>query len=181
MKIRDYSKWYTPRKECADLVSLAELTSESTLLEPSAGSGNIIKQVHVRMPHAQVTAVEVSESGLAYLHTMSNVRVIKDDFLNYPITNKFDRIIANPPFTNDIWILHLLKMSEHLNENGILVCIIPVKPIMPYNYWLHDALNEALGIAQLNNNKSIEIFPMQNWANNSDGSFTEIQVIKWIK
>jgi trans-aconitate methyltransferase len=177
--MRDYRDKYTPRREAQDLIDLAELDFNSTLLEPSAGNGNIIKQVHVRKPHLPVTAIEVDTAGLAYLHGMSNVKVINQDFLEYPIENKFDRIIANPPFDRDIWLLHFFKMYEHLNENGIMVCIVPKAPIHEYNgAWIRGALKKLEYFLQ---SQKMTIHDMKNWVTNKNGSVTEIEVIKWRK
>lgn len=178
IKERDYTSKHTPRKECQTLVELSELTSTSTILEPSAGMGNIIKQVHVRRPHLQVTAIDIDPGNVLYLRTLSNVKAEYMDFLDYPVSNKFDRVIANPPFDRDIWMLHLVKMYEHLNDRGILTCITPADTIKEYNSFIYGHIIEVLHFAHEND---ISIHPMENWVTNKDGSVTPIQVIKWRK
>lgn len=71
------------------------------------------------------------------------MKIIKQDYLNYSPSGKFDLIIGNPPFyvmkkdmvdevyypyfvgRPNIFILFIIKSLELLNDNGILSFILP--------------------------------------------------------
>lgn len=122
----------TPPDVAARMVELADIHGEQTILEPSAGSGNILYEIiKYEVIHGkeweptQVTAVEVdsklhmdiSASGQA--HT-----TIQADFLKCNGNlGTFDRIIMNPPFKNAADIKHIQHARALLNPGGKLVAI----------------------------------------------------------
>ena len=57
------------------------------------------------------------------LEKNQNVNLIGNDFITEQVERKYDRIIANPPFTNNQDIDHLYKMYDCLKEGGRVVCI----------------------------------------------------------
>lgn len=117
-----------------------------TILEPSCGSGEFITSLKSSFSQ------EVSITGIEYNETIynsilqlnaDNVSIIKQDYLTFAPSSKYDLIIGNPPFyvmkkdsvdkkyhpyfdgRPNIFILFIIKSLEHLNENGILSFILP--------------------------------------------------------
>jgi len=117
-----------------------------TILEPSCGSGEFITSLKSSFSQ------EVSITGIEYNETIynsilqlnaHNVSIIKQDYLTFAPSSKYDLIIGNPPFyvmkkdsvdkkyhpyfdgRPNIFILFIIKSLEHLNENGILSFILP--------------------------------------------------------
>lgn len=109
-----------------------------TFLEPSAGTGQLIRAVarhtdEELLNDAEVTAVELDDARAGrLLATMcgspSQVcqRVVHGDFLNLtPKTiGTFDRIIMNPPFTKSQDMAHVRHARQFLKPHGILVAIM---------------------------------------------------------
>lgn len=94
------------------------------ILEPSAGKGDIIEalknkwgsyEYHYR--NADISAIEIEEDLQAILRG-KDIRVIDSDFLSFAGPDKFDLIIANPPF--DQGDLHLLKAIDIMYRGQIV-------------------------------------------------------------
>lgn len=81
------------------------------ILEPSAGAGDIIEKIKdtYRHSHPTIHAIEKDESLTAMLKG-KGIPVIDRDFLTFSGPDKYDLIIANPPF--DQGDLHLLKAID---------------------------------------------------------------------
>jgi len=122
------------------MVELARIESHHSLLEPSAGTGNILKQIPSALP--RVIAIEINASLVTNLKTsFPKVDVRQSDFL---LCNgnlgTFDRILMNPPFLNGEDIKHILHAKGMLNANGLLVSLCAngprqretLKPVVSY-------------------------------------------------
>lgn len=106
--------------ELADLmVELAALAPGMTVLEPSAGTGNIIAAIRKHID-IHVTAVEINPTLAKYLKA-DTVRCA--DFLEVEDLGKFDRVVMNPPFANATDIDHILRALGMLKPGGRLVAI----------------------------------------------------------
>jgi len=90
------------------------------VLEPSAGKGDIIEGYMRRFDlhrSTDISAIEIDEDLQATLRG-KGFTLIDQDFLTYSGPDKFDLIIANPPF--DTGDLHLLKAIEILYRGQIV-------------------------------------------------------------
>jgi len=171
LKQKDYSKVYTPDNIADYLVELLELEPHHSVLEPSAGHGSLIRAVHRKYLRVIVDYFEINELARMFTFSHNHHTVCRgDDFMEYN-TPKYDRIIANPPFDEDKWLLHTKKMYESLAKDGIMVCIIPRQSIIgntvSYNRFMEK-------MKQL----KVEFFKVDNWATNKDGSITNIGIIR---
>ncbi|MDN3689072.1 DUF4942 domain-containing protein [Cyclobacterium jeungdonense] len=102
------------------------------ILEPSAGSGNILdflkEQGHVRSQH--LYAIE-QDPNLAHILQGKGYKVIGNDFMQYDGDYCFDLIIANPPFSSGD--RHLLHMWEIL-QRGSIICLLNSETVRnPYS------------------------------------------------
>lgn len=176
--MRDYSKFYTPDQEASDLVTLAKPIQEGMkFLEPSFGNGNIIKAIKRFDRTLHVTGYEVQDEPFTEFFDIviknsatANTVLYNLDFLATNIKEKYDRIIANPPFDGDKWISHLIKMYYLLSATGRLVCIVPRQYILTGGdsyQLLYSYFGEQLKQAE----------PIDNWVTNSDGSTTDLYII----
>jgi type I restriction-modification system DNA methylase subunit len=117
---KEFQFFRTPNKLAERIVKLAEIEDGHSVLEPSAGDGVIALTVvdeHEITPdccelnprHREV----LKEAGL---------KVKGDDFLEFE--GSYDRIVANPPFTRQQDVDHVLHMYEILAKGGILVSVM---------------------------------------------------------
>jgi SAM-dependent methyltransferase len=124
----------TPPELAARMVREAEIQPGDRVLEPSAGTGSLLRAIvdYERIldragPAAHVVAVEVSQT-LAFAlpkHLASHVAAV--DFLSLPLNDptlgEFDRIVMNPPFENATDINHIRHAWQFLKPGGRLVAL----------------------------------------------------------
>lgn len=145
-----YGQYFTPKMVAEFMVSLADINSNSKILEPSSGKG-VFLDVLKEKGFSNLTAYEIDKE-LITNHSFVNYK----SFISTEIIDKFDLIIGNPPYirwknleqelkseleNNPIWnkyfnslcdylYIFILKSIELLNENGQLIFICP-------EYWLN--------------------------------------------
>jgi predicted RNA methylase len=91
-----------------------------TILEPSAGKGDLIKAVKEKYRYSyrtEVSAIEIDQHLRAILRG-NDVKVIDSDFLDFAGPDKFDLIIANPPFNEGA--KHLMKAIDIMYRGQII-------------------------------------------------------------
>lgn len=111
----------TPNELAAVAVAIAEIESHHVCLEPSAGQGGLADL----MPKS-TTCVEVSALHCAVLRS-KGYDVICADFIWYSgtVTNRYDRIVMNPPFSDGRAVEHVKHAASMLSVGGVLVAIMP--------------------------------------------------------
>ena len=118
----------TPPELAQRVVELAEIREEHTVLEPSAGTGNLLRAVRDASPGSLLWAVEI-DSRLMQHYANHKGRPACDsttvgDFLamNGEL-GTFDRVVMNPPFDHGADIRHIEHARGKLNPGGRLVAI----------------------------------------------------------
>jgi hypothetical protein len=95
-----------------------------TYLEPSAGTGAIVKYLTKHdIPADQIIAVEKNIQRCDILYQLG-CWVKPGDFLQLEENTKFDRIYMNPPFEEGQDIDHVLKAYKLLKPGGKLVSVM---------------------------------------------------------
>lgn len=119
---QEFQFFETPASVADWIVMLSGgISSEDTILEPSAGRGAIIKAIHRACPNVVVDCFELMPENKEFLTALSNVNIIGDTFKE--TVKKYTKIIANPPFAGNQDIKHVKLMYNCLSENGVLVAI----------------------------------------------------------
>lgn len=90
------------------------------ILEPSAGKGDIVEKWKDRNRRGNISAIENNKDLRATLRG-KGIKVIDSDFLSYSGPDKFDLIIANPPF--DDGDKHLLKAIDIMFRGEIIFLV----------------------------------------------------------
>lgn len=101
------------------------------ILEPSAGTGNLVKAIDRVFSHRtdtklDIDCVELSSSCRAILKK-EGFRVVHDDFLTYKPHKRYKAIVMNPPFSDGI--AHLKKAISIMQNGGAIRCILPAESI----------------------------------------------------
>ncbi len=118
--------FYTPADVAAQVAELADLRPGLMCLEPSAGCGALIKAANEACSGLSWRAFEIDadcEPSLAAL----GVETVMADFLSVPTfksTDRFDRVLMNPPFTAGQDMAHVTHALGSLKQGGILVAIV---------------------------------------------------------
>jgi protein-L-isoaspartate O-methyltransferase len=122
----------TPAPIAEKMVELADLKAGQSILEPSAGTGNIIMAIRQSMANGKsgrcvITAVEINRhmcDRLINVDALGEDFVHCGDFLEHNgALGPFDRIIMNPPFENAVDIKHINHALTMLNRRGRLVAL----------------------------------------------------------
>ncbi|QTD43566.1 SAM-dependent methyltransferase [Ottowia testudinis] len=118
--------FFTPEDLAAETVAwaaeyLGDLAGKR-MLEPSAGEGALAEPA--RAAGAKVLAVE-NHGPSAQILRDKGFEVVERDFLSLSLADVglFDGVIANPPFTKDQDITHVIHMWRFLRPGGVLVSL----------------------------------------------------------
>lgn len=125
---KEFQFFATPTALAARMVDMAELSENDgrgfgSILEPSAGQGAIVKAIHEATGGATVICYELMDINREILNKIPALNILGGDFLKADESSKYDRIIANPPFTKNQDIDHIRKMYSVLNPGGVIVTI----------------------------------------------------------
>jgi len=147
---KEFQFFATPEGLADKLVDYANLKHHDVILEPSAGQGAIIKAINKAtsaVPYCyelmDVNRIILVKSGLDFT-------LLGDDFLAHNKKESFTKIIANPPFTNNQDIDHLMKMYDCLMPSGRLVCITS-------NSWANGSQKKQVAFREWLDNVGAEI------------------------
>jgi protein-L-isoaspartate O-methyltransferase len=117
----------TPAELATRMVAIAQVEDGHTLLEPSAGTGAILRAIAGAGTACTTVAVELNSALVQHLRNlgMANLHVRHGDFLDCSAGDlgTYDRILMNPPFTNAQDIEHILHARAMLRQGGRLVAI----------------------------------------------------------
>lgn len=145
-----YGQYFTPEIVADFMVSLADISKHTRILEPSCGEGVFLKTL-INQEIKNIIAYEI-DTNLSTEYSFVN----HESFISAKITEQFDLIIGNPPYirwknleqplkeellANQLWntyfnslcdylYIFILKSIELLKENGQLIFICP-------EYWFN--------------------------------------------
>lgn len=126
---RDLAFYPSPAAVAAELVRVAEPGDGQRVLEPSAGTGALVRAILARSAGATIHAIEVDPGRadlLAYLaRSEPRVTVQRANFLALPPNPVYDLVVMNPPFHGTHWIDHVVRAMDWLRPGGLLVSVVP--------------------------------------------------------
>lgn len=116
----------TPPELAARMVEAADIQSGQCVLEPSAGTGNLVRAVLDRVD-TEVLAYEINSglcSQLGRTFPSYKLQVRCNDFLEVKdFMGCYPRILMNPPFENGADVKHIQHAVKFLAPGGRLVAI----------------------------------------------------------
>jgi predicted RNA methylase len=130
----------TPPSLAAKMLDGIDFKCVNTVLEPSAGTGNICDEINKRLKRAHepysrdddkyrgdIDCIEI-DGDLRGVLKNNNYHVVHDDFLTYRSRKKYDLIAMNPPFSDgDKHLMKALEMQE--TYGGAVVCVLNAETI----------------------------------------------------
>lgn len=132
--MNDYKEFYPTPEEIVDkMLDGVNLNYVKTVLEPSAGKGDIVHGLkeHTKYHNLDIDCVEINKD-LRNCLKGAGYRVVGDDFLTYTTMKQYDLIVMNPPFSNgDVHLMKALKMQQ--THGGAVVALVNAETIRnPY-------------------------------------------------
>lgn len=136
----DYQFYPTPSELAGKLLEGVNINAVKTILEPSAGKGDLLECVNQRKrryryggeyyysdrEELDIDCIELDTNLQAILHS-KGFRVVHDDFLTFTTRKRYDLILMNPPFSEGD--LHLLRAIELAQNGGQIACILNAETI----------------------------------------------------
>lgn len=140
LDVANLGQVFTPQHIVRDMLGLIQNTAKvenPRFLEPSCGNGAFFKH----LPTSKV-GIEIDSN------VISDNNVLHQDFFSYPLSEKFDTIIGNPPYVkykdivyatkillspfsaifnerSNLYLFFIYKSILHLNDGGELIFITP--------------------------------------------------------
>ncbi|MEY0488014.1 MULTISPECIES: hypothetical protein [unclassified Providencia] len=93
-----------------------------TLLEPSIGFGALLRN----LPEG-VKVIGVEANNVAAMCSRLRWDTHQQDFLSTTVTQLglFERVLMNPPYSDNRWKLHLQHAQQFVKSEGRIVVILP--------------------------------------------------------
>ena len=114
---------------------------KGNILEPSAGSGNIIQALRQRKVQGIITALELREEERDSLTQISD-KVIIGNFLEWEPDKEYDVIIGNPPYTYAREFIE--KCFKIANKNTVIIMLLRtafLESKSRYEFWQQHPLS----------------------------------------
>ncbi len=190
---KEYQFFPTPADIAAQICQMADMHFELQVLEPSAGTGNIIKQLFRCFSMVHLTAVELNPKNIIELNKLKQIpeiespaclkvqqdadycsfNIIEGDFLITQLDPIFDRVIMNPPFSKQQDIDHITKAFSLLKPEGILVSIVSESVFYRSNRKTLEFREKIL-----NSENTKEVIDLESGAFSESGTNVKTRIIK---
>lgn len=124
---KDLSFYPTPEAVVALLLRDTYISAGQRILEPSAGTGNIVRGL-LATTAARVDAIEIDPGRVGALRAISDprLRVTEANFLQMHPTPVYDHVVMNPPFYGTHWMEHVTHAFDFLAPGGTLISVLPI-------------------------------------------------------
>lgn len=149
---KDHQAYFTPDKLGDEALELLCVSESDRVLEPSAGTGAMAK----KLPKDQTLCVEVSNFHAGIL-SAQGFNVVEADFLAFArsCSERFDRILMNPPYSKGRAVAHCEAALNLLDAGGRAVMIVPKTTVNElnrrgFNVRVHKAYDNAFSDASVN-------------------------------
>jgi phospholipid N-methyltransferase len=140
---KDLAYYPTPDNAADHMLSKVRLFKGMRLLEPSAGTGALIRALRRKIEKTQenrheeyrvfesdvtVRAIEIHASRAAELRQREGdfCTVTVDNFLQTQALPVYDVLICNPPFSGTHFMAHLAHGLDHVKNGEALHAILPI-------------------------------------------------------
>lgn len=114
--------FYTPADVAKQVVDVANVQGH-TVLEPSAGDGALADACRARGANSVICCEIVPNEADKLIRKGYNTYV--GDFMDAKFCVVYSRIVMNPPYTRDLYIMHVMHALTLLARGGRLVAIVP--------------------------------------------------------
>jgi len=164
---------YNPTSDAVWLAAFAP-TAAKNILDVGIGTGGVSLCLLNHNPNATITGIDISQEMLdacqqnIKLNEFNNIKLLKQDILNWSTPERFDLVITNPPYFNGTPAKH----NAHHNidiKSWVKHCCARVIP----NGWfciIIDALcvDKIISVLENKHFGNIQIFPLFGAKNHAE-------------
>ena len=125
----------------SDYIEKEWKNNEINILEPSCGTGRILKKIIEKSNKLKIKNIDAVELYEPLLNTVRNafngVNFYCVSFLKFECKNKYDVVFMNPPFCKFAYVEHINHAYSLLKSDGIIYSIITkegIKKIIKLKY-----------------------------------------------
>lgn len=128
------NQFYPTPENIQDYIAQSVCVEGKRVLEPSAGRGDLLMgfKRDGQLKGKDITCIEISDAFCEVLKNKefgeNSLDVVNANFIEWSEKNRnqfFDAIIMNPPYTKSQARDHLQTALKHLNEDGVVVAVLP--------------------------------------------------------
>lgn len=119
---QELGQFDTPPELATRLVDIAEVKPDMSVLEPSAGTGNIVAAIKAAGGIPFGVEIDPKRWGLCPQEIAR--MIVLGDFLKQDPSPLYDRVVMNPPFAERADIRHVLHAAKFLKPGGRLAAIV---------------------------------------------------------
>lgn len=168
---KEFQFFATPDDVADFMIDLLRVDEGDSILEPSAGQGALIKALLRQYPNSRIDAFELMDINRTFLKQIPEVNIIGEDFLTEPVEKKYDLIIANPPFSKNQDINHIMKMYSCLKSGGVLASICS-------KHWTFASGKKETAFRNfIEKENCTDIFPLEHGRFKNSGTMVGTQLI----
>lgn len=121
---QDFGQFDSPPAVVARVVALAEIAPGMSVLEPSAGIGNLVEGVEKAGGLVRAFEVDATRLHKAKDRCTLHGGIHLTNFLSVEPQRFFDRVVMNPPFAKQADIAHVMHATKFLKPGGRLVSVM---------------------------------------------------------
>jgi len=151
---KEFQFFGTSAKLAYKVITLADIKAGNNILEPEAGQGALLEAMQRNYVPHRMTAIELMPTNCIIMR-QKGYAFIEGDFLKLAksMYNSFDRVIANPPFTKNQDIDHIIQMYLCCKKGGKIVTIASKhwqyateKKCQQFREWLNEVNAEIIEV-----------------------------------
>ena len=107
-----------------ELLQECDMDSGISILEPSAGSGDLVNGILLLYPFLDldIDCIELNKEKREQLIS-KGFNVVGEDFMKFTTDKEYDLIIACPTFKDNVDVEHIIHMYRFLKIGGSLVSL----------------------------------------------------------
>jgi len=125
--MKQLGQYFTTDKTLQDKVREFVQKPSGSILEPSAGQGDLVRVLNDAFPENVVVSYEIDKK-LVFAEKRACDPWHNEDFLSTQLP-QFNTVVANPPFVKskhgNLYVAFIKKCFDSLNNSGQMVFIIP--------------------------------------------------------
>lgn len=173
---QEFQFFATPSTIADRLVALnTAISTAECVLEPSAGTGALLEAIWRKYPDKKVEYFELMPENKDRLAQMQGpMEFLGEDFLQCDGTRRWQAIIANPPFSGNQDVKHVMRMYEALERGGCVTAVMS-------NHWTFAEEKICKDFRQLLETQDALIESVPSGAFSKSGTSISTTIVRLIK